>query len=446
VSVRAVVGVSVFVWIAQGCSSADPVVAAPAASTPDAGSTAGDAGDAADSAPSATCAATKASVRFGTAEATSIESDEVWGIRVFGTDLLFVGQQREVPPMGSAAINRIHFGRLDAARQPVWRKTFGEQNQVARAFEVDTAGGMVVVGSFTGTLNLGGTDLVGQSSNPAAPTAFVARYDRSDGTHRFSVPVGAGNGVEATVVTADGAGNAWVGGTFVATASFGATQLTSQGVQDIFLARLDPSGNVLAAFRRGGDGDDTISAIAIDPTSGDLLIGGRSGSAGFVAKIAPTGEERWTTPIVGTRDGGASALVLDAVGDVYVAGAIDRRPIVLRLDANGKEKWRKADGVVTNEQGGSGANAIAIAADGAVLAGGSLDPGARIDFGGGPLAIAMDQPVGSFIVELSSAPTARTDAAASSRRRTTRLRPKVAWPSRGVGFARSATSGPRPTS
>jgi len=78
-------------------------------------------------------------------------------------------------------------------------------------------------------------------------------------------------------ITLDAVGNVDVTGYFTGTARFGATVLTSVGESDVFVAKLDATGNYLWAQSARGSGYDGANAIAVD-TEGDAYVTGYFGS------------------------------------------------------------------------------------------------------------------------------------------------------------------------
>src|SRR5207249_9728004 len=108
--------------------------------------------------------------------------------------------------------------------------------------------------------------------------------------------------------------------------TFGSTSLTSKGDGDIFVTRLDPSGNFQWAQRAGGENWDLGYALAIDSRATDptkwavYITGVATGSnidfgptitftapntAGYVAKMdATTGSFTWAVHFGGSGSGG----------------------------------------------------------------------------------------------------------------------------------------------
>ncbi|MBK8499149.1 MAG: hypothetical protein IPL52_10095 [Flavobacteriales bacterium] len=75
------------------------------------------------------------------------------------------------------------------------------------------------------------------------------------------------------------AGDLYFTGSFFGTIDFGAAQLASAGMQDIFLAKYDANGNCLWAIREGGSGGDGGASISIGANGDVLLAGSYAGNA-----------------------------------------------------------------------------------------------------------------------------------------------------------------------
>ncbi|HOG30857.1 MAG TPA: SBBP repeat-containing protein [Candidatus Cloacimonadota bacterium] len=141
-------------------------------------------------------------------------------------------------------------------------------------------------------------------------------------------------------VARDNSGNYYVAGSFSGRVSFGSTTLASSGSGDIFVGKLDPSGNWLWARKAGGTLHDVASSIAVDSAGNAYITGNfassalifvsstslrlnRSGGTDlFVAKINSNGVWQWARKNSG---GGTSldlgnAIAVDANSNVYMTG------------------------------------------------------------------------------------------------------------------------------
>ena len=195
--------------------------------------------------------------------------------------------------------------KFDASGAHVWSKRFGDNGaDEGLGIAVDGAGNIIMTGSFQGTVNFGGVNLVSAGSGDI----FVAKFDPS-GTHVYSLRSGdtaldAGEGVDVDV-----SGNAYVTGYFQLSADFGGGPLTSEGAEDIFLVKVDPNGAHMWSRRFGATAGDHGWGIDVDGAgnilaTGDFsdvtidLGGGPRNNAGsrdiYIASFDPDGAHRWS--------------------------------------------------------------------------------------------------------------------------------------------------------
>ena len=115
---------------------------------------------------------------------------------------------------------------------------------------------------------------------------------------------GSGEDSGRSIVT-DAGGNSYVTGSFSNDATFGSTVLSSNGYRDIFVAKMDATGNWLWAIGVGGSSYDGGYGICIDNDGnayvtgnfkytvsfGDYELSSNGNRDVFVAKISSEGKE-----------------------------------------------------------------------------------------------------------------------------------------------------------
>lgn len=139
-----------------------------------------------------------------------------------------------------------------------------------------------------------------------------------------------------TAMVSDNNNNVYIAGYFADSIRFGNMKVTGLGVQDIFVVKLDPSGNAIWLKRFGGNKPDEAHAIAID-YAGNLYLTGFAASDTayfdtvkvacvtkqiFVAKLNSNGDCIWS------KQAGANnysedigkGIGVDTMGNVYVTG------------------------------------------------------------------------------------------------------------------------------
>lgn len=158
--------------------------------------------------------------------------------------------------------------------------------------------------------------------------------------HGFSL----GYSADINQVVVDGAGNAYVLGSFENTADFepgpGETKRTSAGNNDVFLAKYAPAGNLLWVNQVGNTFRNNAYNLILDK-SGQLYISGsfkgtvdfdpspntanldsEAGSTDiFMARYTPEGAYVWAIRLGGAQDYEfGSALAVDDAGHIYITG------------------------------------------------------------------------------------------------------------------------------
>jgi hypothetical protein len=348
----------------------------------------------------------------------SEENDFPTSIAVDGDDnVLFGGHSVGPIDFGAGALPPA--GALDvlvAKWSPegnlVWASRFGgAEAQVLFGIAADSAGNVVVAGSFRGSIDFGG----GPLASAGAGDIYVAKLDPS-GKHLWSKAFTGGDEETAHRLALDADDNILLGGQFEGTITFGGGSLTSAGGSDIFVVKLDPTGKYAWNKSFGSaSGDSYINTLAAASDGGAVIAGsftdtidfgggpltGAGADDVFVARIDGFGDPVWSKSYGSAGNQSGTAVHVDAAGSVILAGqfvgSIDfgggaltaaegdvTRPdiFVAKLDAAGSHTWSKRFGDVDIDT----AAGIRADSDGnIVLAGGFKG---AIDFGGGPLASA----------------------------------------------------------
>lgn len=188
----------------------------------------------------------------------------------------------------------------------------------------------------------------------------------------------------------DANGNIYTTGSFGGTADFdpgiGTMSLISEGETDVFIRKMDPSGNLLWAKSFGGIYFDYGNCVSLDP-SGNVYISGlyydtvdfdpgigvasfisNGNNDAFVAKFDESGNFIWVKTFGGPGSDGGESICFDNDGNVYTTGYfsqnIDIDPgtgtmnissvgpndcFIQKLDADGNFVWAKSFGSIQHE-------------------------------------------------------------------------------------------------
>ena len=211
-----------------------------------------------------------------------------------------------------------------------WSQRFGSTlDDGGYSVATDGLGNVYVTGTFTGTVNFGGSNLV----SAGGLDIFLAKYNAA-GVHQWSQRFGGTSLDESNSVAVDASGNVVLTGDFSGTASFGGSNLVSAGSLDAFLAKYNTAGVHQWSQRFGMTGDDEGNSVAVDG-AGDVFVAGwfnlttNFGGANLVsagsfdmvlARYNAAGVHQWSQRYGATGLESGTGIALDASGNIAVAG------------------------------------------------------------------------------------------------------------------------------
>jgi uncharacterized delta-60 repeat protein len=196
-----------------------------------------------------------------------------------------------------------------AAVTQEWKRWYGAKGtggDGAVGVVVDASGNTYVTGSSKGSGTL--ADIVTLKYGPQGEVLWTKRYN------------GSGKGNDAAwAIALDGLGNVCVSGSSYGSAKTG---------HDFITLKYDTNGNLLweKSYNGPGNGDDRATAIAVD-AAGNVYVTGESYGVGSgydyaTLKYDTNGNLLWKMRYNGSANGddGATAIAVDAAGNVYVTG------------------------------------------------------------------------------------------------------------------------------
>lgn len=184
--------------------------------------------------------------------------------------------------LNSGTTNDIYFAKYDSLGNYQYAKCIsGTGNDGFNSFAMDAMGNIYMTGTFAGTSDFDtGPGTYAMTDSGGFQDMFIAKYDNS-GNLLFAVSMPTIYYVDPTSIEIDNLGNIIVTGSFIDTVDFdsgaGTTNLMSAGIYDVFIAKYDPSANLIFANSIGGTATDRCNAIAVD-TSNNIYITGYFGS------------------------------------------------------------------------------------------------------------------------------------------------------------------------
>ena len=275
-------------------------------------------------------------------------------------------------------INNIFVTKLDSSGNWLWAKNARESPyDYGHGIAVDASGNSYVTGYFSGTATFGSTTL----TSSGGADIFVAKLD-SSGNWLWANNAGGTSDECGNGIAVDASGNSYVTGYFYDSATFGSTTLTNNGVYDIFIAKLDSSGNWLWAKNAGGSSNDSGNGIAVDASGNSYVTGYFYDSATFgsttltnngvydifIAKLDSSGNWLWAKNAGGTYNDCGYGIAVDASGNSYVTGCFCRSAtfgsttltsngdydiFIAKLDNCGNWLWANNAGGTSDDRGTS---------------------------------------------------------------------------------------------
>lgn len=297
----------------------------------------------------------------------------------------------------SSGLDDIFISKLDASGNFLWAKHMGSASyDEGWSIEIDASGNVYTTGFFSGTVDfdpgVGNFNISSSGSNDL----FISKLDAS-GNFLWAKNIGGTSYVQGNSIEVDAMGNVYTTGYFFGTVDFnpgvGTFNLTSNGNEDVFISKLNSSGDFLWAKKIGGSSGDYGQAIALD-ASGNIYTTGffaytvdfdpgpgtfnLSSTGGFqdifISKLDASGNFLWAKQMPGTGNSASYSIKLDATGNVYTTGVfqytIDFDPnagianltssggvntdiFISKLDALGNFLWAIKLGDTLYDQGSS---------------------------------------------------------------------------------------------
>jgi len=259
---------------------------------------------------------------------------------------------------------RMFLASFDPAGAHRWSRAYGERHvSIAEHIAIGGAGQIVVAGTYVTKLDVG-TPRIDRQGNPSA--GFIAQFDAT-GTPQWSLALGDGLS----------------GDPYVA---------------------VEASGHVLVAGAFGGElnlGGDTFKSTKPNPSAPKPVVkldGGRLRRDIFVAKLDASGNHVWSHSYGDEEDQIANGIDVDETGRVYLLGTVagtvnlgdgprtgsNGGTLVAALHPDGRCAWSKRFGnrVLVFFGGDTAPRALRATANGVIIAG---RVSGSVDFGGGSL-------------------------------------------------------------
>jgi hypothetical protein len=231
----------------------------------------------------------------------------------------------------------IFVARYDTSGNAIWVQQAGStSDDQAQAIAVDKINSKIyVTGYFKSSAAFGSlaVNSAGQSD------VFIAKYDTIAAVNSTPIWVHAGGGSGYDIsygACTDASGNVYMTGDFTGTATFDGAPATSAGNDDVFVTKYNSQGTVQWVHRDGGNLLDRGIAIASSGSSiyytgwfngtasfGTTSLNSTGNDEIFIAKLDASGNHQWARKAGGSGYDQGYGICTDAAGNVYTTGAYD---------------------------------------------------------------------------------------------------------------------------
>ena len=226
-----------------------------------------------------------------------------------------------------------------------WVKTFsgpGSFDQ-GQSIATDATDNVYITGNFEGVTDFdpGPGSYTLSSNNVNYTDIFISKLDAA-GNLLWAKSLGTPNSDDGGAgIATDASGNVYVTGNFSGTIDFDpgpGTYTLAASATDIFVIKLDASGNFVWAKNMGGTGSEYGYAIAVDASSNVYTTGfysstvdfdpgpatytlsSKGGADVFVSRLDANGNFVWARNLGGTNTDVGYGIALDGSGNVYTTG------------------------------------------------------------------------------------------------------------------------------
>jgi len=231
----------------------------------------------------------------------------------------------------SSGCNDVFITKLDENGNWLWTKQAGGiYDDLGLGIATDSSGNCYVTGCFGATITCGTTSLTSSGNFDV----LIVKLD-TNGNWLWAKQAGGANDDRGFSIAIDSSGNSYITGYFYDTATFGTTTLSSSGYEDIFIAKLDTNGNWMWAKQAGGSSSEESYGIAIDSSGNSYVAGYFFGTTSlgtitlisnglsdiFIAKLDANGNWLWAKKAGGASDDWGYCIATDSGGNCYVTGS-----------------------------------------------------------------------------------------------------------------------------
>lgn len=249
----------------------------------------------------------------------------------------------DVFTLNSAGGRDVFIQKISPEGDLCWARSMGGTSpDNGKSITVDAQNCIITTGFFQGTADFDPGTALNNLTGIGQSDIFVQKLD-SSGNYLWSFGIGGSDYDEGWFVCTDASSNIYISGVFKGTVDFdpGADNhpLTSQGLNDCFVAKYNASGEFQWALSFGNTSADKPFGIAVDPQNNIYLFGlfvgtvdfdpgpaahvltSDAGGDQFLLKLNPALGFEWVEHIEASSSITSGSLSLSSNGNPYIAGS-----------------------------------------------------------------------------------------------------------------------------
>ncbi|MFT6923493.1 MAG: flagellar capping protein FliD [Crocinitomicaceae bacterium] len=248
-----------------------------------------------------------------------------------------------VSSLTSNGASDVFITKFDPSGNFIWAKSFGGLNyDHGFSAEIDNSGNILLCGRFEGVVDFDPGIGVSNLTSNGLRDIFILKLDNS-GDFVWVKSFGGLNNDNALSLCIDGLDNIYTTGDFQGTADFdpgiGVLNLVSNGASDVFITKLDASGNFVWAKSFGDTNGDNGNSVQVNQLEEVFICGNYQGTVdfdpgvginnltsngardAFVLKLDDSGNFSWVISSGGISNDAGNDVQLDDTGNVYFTGS-----------------------------------------------------------------------------------------------------------------------------
>lgn len=234
---------------------------------------------------------------------------------------------------------------------------YGEYHDRATSVKTDKSGNVYIAGHFYSSELIFDTITLVNNGSSGSNDIFLVKYN-SDGDLLWAKNFGNTSMDQANAIAIDSIGNIYITGSFIGeTITFDSITISSNGWNEVYIVKLNSSGDVIWAKSAGGSRTDIGKSIATD-NSGNVYVTGVFGSTVmyfesdsllsftgypgppydiFFSKYDSNGNLVWIKRIGGNGDDDSFSVSSDNNGNIYLAGSFYSSALYFESDSIEKQ-------------------------------------------------------------------------------------------------------------